>query len=215
MIAVNEILKGIDKPPLTLVAEALVKETEAIAVDKQNWTTGSYKPKATVNIGYSKAELFIKFTVEEEAIRAIHTENNSKVSKDSCCELFISPDANDYYYNIELSCIGTLLMGYRKAGDLATRPDAATMEQVRRISSLGNQPFGLKEGLFKWTLVAAIPFTAFFMHKLTPTKNKTFTANIYKCGDELPNPHYLSLFPINTEKPSFHRPDYFGAFCFL
>ncbi len=215
MIAVNEILKGIDKPSLELVAKTLDEETASLAIDKQNWLVSGYKPKASVNIGYNETELFLKFSVEEDAIRATYTENNSKVSQDSCCELFVSPDANDCYYNFEFSCIGTMLMGYRKMGEAATRPNTEVMEQVRRQSSLGSQPFGVKEGLFCWTLTVAIPLTAFFLHKLTSLKKCDFTANLYKCGDELPKPHYLSLFPINIDKPSFHRPDYFGRLHFL
>jgi len=214
MIVVNEILSAVGKPPLNLIAEMLDKQTAPYAIDKLNWPTSSYKPDVAVNFGYNNAELFLKFTINEEHIRAIHTENNSKVSADSCCELFISPDSNDCYYNFEFSCIGTLLMGYRKLGDSATRPAANIMHRVRRQSSLGNQPFSTKEGKFGWSLTVAIPLQAFFMHKLSSFKNCRFTANLYKCGDELPKPHYLSLFPINTEKLTFHRTDFFGQLHF-
>ena len=214
MIAINEILKNKNKPSLELVSETLDRDTAALAIDKLNWPVSDYKPKAAVNIGYNETELFLKFSIEEESIRAIYTENNSRVSEDSCCELFISPDSNDCYYNFEFSCIGTLLMGYRKMGNPATRPSAELMDKVRRQSSLGNQPFGLTEGLHHWTLTVAIPLEAFFMHKLTCLKEKILAVNLYKCGDGLTKPHYLSLFPINTEKPSFHRPDYFGALRF-
>ncbi len=33
--------------------------------------------------------------------------------------------------------------------------------------------------------------------------------NFYKCGDKLPQPHWLSAFPIDTDIPNFHRPDCF------
>lgn len=35
-------------------------------------------------------------------------------------------------------------------------------------------------------------------------------ANFYKCGDGLTVPHYLSWSPIVTEKPDFHRPEFFN-----
>ena len=35
-------------------------------------------------------------------------------------------------------------------------------------------------------------------------------ANFYKCGDKTAHPHYLSWSPIHTEKPDFHRPEFFG-----
>lgn len=215
MIEIKEILKGIGKPSLDTVGRALDEQAAFYAIDKLNWSTNGYSPKVGVHMGYNDDELFLKFTVEEESIRAIYTENNSPVSEDSCCELFISPNADDCYYNIEFNCIGTLLMGYRKAGEAAIRPSWEVMDRVRRVSSLGNQPFNLKEGKFVWGLTVAIPLEVFFMHKLSGLKGKQLTANLYKCGDELPQPHYLSLFPVNAESPSFHRPDYFGGLHFL
>jgi hypothetical protein len=148
MITINEILKGVDKPDLAQVSETLDEQATPLALASRNWIADSYKPKVIAYLGYNDAELFLKFVVEEESIRAIYTENNSKVSKDSCCELFISPDASDCYYNFEFSCISTLLMGYRKMGESAIRPNVEVMESVRWHSSLGNQPFEVKIGNF-------------------------------------------------------------------
>jgi hypothetical protein len=39
--------------------------------------------------------------------------------------------------------------------------------------------------------------------------------NIYKCGDALPVPHYVSWRPIDTPDPDFHRPEYFGQIVFV
>ena len=38
--------------------------------------------------------------------------------------------------------------------------------------------------------------------------------NFYKCASGSSQPHYLSWNPINTEKPDFHRPDFFGKIIF-
>ena len=35
-------------------------------------------------------------------------------------------------------------------------------------------------------------------------------ANFYKCGDKTAHPHFLSWSPVSTEKPDFHRPEFFG-----
>ncbi|MBQ8016189.1 MAG: hypothetical protein IJ264_08415 [Clostridia bacterium] len=34
--------------------------------------------------------------------------------------------------------------------------------------------------------------------------------NFYKCGDGTDFPHYGAHFPVKTENPDFHRPEYFG-----
>ena len=38
----------------------------------------------------------------------------------------------------------------------------------------------------------------------------TLRANVYKCGDDLPVPHFISWSPIHTPEPSFHQPTFFG-----
>jgi hypothetical protein len=34
--------------------------------------------------------------------------------------------------------------------------------------------------------------------------------NVYKCGDAMPQAHYLTWNPIGTSRPDYHRPEYFG-----
>jgi hypothetical protein len=36
--------------------------------------------------------------------------------------------------------------------------------------------------------------------------------NLYKCADKAKTPHYLSAFEVGTEKPDFHRPEFFRDF---
>ncbi|MFR4039417.1 MAG: carbohydrate-binding family 9-like protein, partial [Butyricimonas faecalis] len=38
--------------------------------------------------------------------------------------------------------------------------------------------------------------------------------NIHKCGNKLPHPHFVTWNPIPTEKPDFHRPEFFGTLIF-
>jgi hypothetical protein len=45
-------------------------------------------------------------------------------------------------------------------------------------------------------------------------KGKTCRANFYKCGDDLPEPHFLSWNNIIADKPDFHLPQYFGTLTF-
>ena len=36
-----------------------------------------------------------------------------------------------------------------------------------------------------------------------------YVGNIYKCGDLLPQPHFVTLFPIQAPQPDYHRPEFF------
>lgn len=179
-----------------------------------NWKEFSYKPHVKFAIAHNNSEIFLKYAVNEQYIRAACSNNNDSVCKDSCCEFFVSPDGNDCFYNFETNCIGTLLLGYRKLGEKSVHAQNKIIGKVRRISSLGNRAFDTQSGNFSWEMTVAIPLQAFFMHNLDSFGGKTFTANFYKCGDALPEPHYLSYSPIKTDNPSFHQPAFFEKIVF-
>jgi hypothetical protein len=61
----------------------------------------------------------------------------------------------------------------------------------------------------------AIPVESFFRHSVKELKGKTFTANFYKCGDKLTQPHYLTWNPVGTRNPDYHQPEYFGVLKFI
>ena len=42
-----------------------------------------------------------------------------------------------------------------------------------------------------------------------------FKGNFYKCGDETEIEHYLMWNRVETEKPDYHRPEYFGKFILI
>ena len=61
-----------------------------------------------------------------------------------------------------------------------------------------------------WVLQFCIPFE--FMDKISGKHTNTIFGNLYKCGNETENKHFATYYPINTEEPDFHRPDFFGEF---
>ncbi|MDR2651271.1 MAG: hypothetical protein LBC68_03005 [Prevotellaceae bacterium] len=215
MIKARKILVSKNFPDLSEVSATMVADTHFYEIGCVNWKNFQYKPQVKFAIAHNDNEIFVKYLVNETNIRAIYTKNNDSVCKDSCCEFFVSPNCNDCFYNFETNCIGTLLLGYRKLGEKSVHANDEIMNKVRRLSTLGNQPFETKYGDFSWELIVAIPIEAFFKHKLDSLQGKTFTANFYKCGDDLPEPHYLSWKPVKTEKPSFHQPAFFGRINFV
>jgi hypothetical protein len=208
---VNQILEGISTPDLALVAEALDSEVTPFTLDHVNWEKFPYKPEVAVQIAYNSEELFLKYTVCEQAVKAEITQSNGAVWTDSCVEFFISPDANDAYYNFEFNAIETALLGYRMSGQASEHATEEVIDSIRRESSLGHQPFSERKGKEEWTLVVAIPHSALFHHDFRPKPGVKTKANFYKCGDELSVPHFVSWTHINTETPSFHAPRFFGV----
>lgn len=208
---VLEILSGFTNPPLELVAETLDLEISPLQLEIVNWEEFPYKPEVTVQIAWNENELFLRYQVNEQSVKAEITESNDRVWTDSCVEFFLSPEGNDEYYNLEMNCIGTALLGFRKKGEPAVHAGDKQIASIRRISSLGDLPFAERKEPTEWKITMAIPWEVFFKHTLKPILGKKVRGNFYKCGDELRVPHFVSWTKIKTEKPNFHAPEYFGG----
>jgi hypothetical protein len=208
---VKHILEGFSNPPLDLISETLDLEIELLKIETINWEAFPYLPEVSVQIAYNEDELFLQYKVSEQSVKAVVDESNGRVWTDSCVEFFLSPEGNDVYYNLEMNCIGTALLGFRKKGEPTTHASADQIATIRRISSLGNTPFAEKKTQTEWQITVAVPWTVFFSHNLKPTSGTKMRGNFYKCGDELSVPHFVSWTKIKTDKPAFHMPEFFGG----
>ena len=202
-------------PDLEAVSARLDKLDTREHIEMINWKDYNYKPEVTFSIGYTDNELLLKYYVYETYFKAEKTETNQMVCEDSCVEFFVSPVDDGIYYNIEFNGIGTCLMGTGTSRENSTRAKPEIIAKIRRKTSVGNKPVAQREGDFSWTLIAAIPFTVFFHHKVKELKGKVFKANFYKCGDKLKVPHYVTWNPVGTPKPDYHQPEYFGLLKFI
>ena len=207
---ITKVLEKIEKPDLELVSQTLDWEISSFKIEQVNWEAFPYKPRVTLRIGYNESELFLKYKVREQSVRAVVAENDGNVWEDSCVEMFISPQNNLDYYNLEMSCVGKRLLGYHKVGEEAVRADKNILSSIRVLSSLGSKPFSEKQGETEWNITAAIPFKAFWNDRFSPKSGDKLMANFYKCGDKLTVPHFLSWQRIDAEKPNFHLPQFFG-----
>lgn len=199
------------------IATLMADKTNAIEtheVTKVNWPdTYPYKPDVKVRLAHNGNELFLQYEVNEKYTMAVVTKDNGPVWTDSCCECFISFD-NTGYYNLETTCIGKALFAFREKKENAHHAEEAIMQTIRRHSSLGSEPFTEKTGDNQWTLTIGIPATTFFNHSLNSFDGIEARLNIYKCGDNLSVPHFVSLYPIDFPKPNFHLPAFFQAIRF-
>lgn len=178
-------------------------------IDQMCWPKEyPYNPAAEFAIAHDDETIYIAYRVSENCIRALALDGG-EVWKDSCCELFIAPDDRGYY-NIECNCVGHPLVAFGPDRNHRTAASPATVALIGRWSSLGNEPFGLRNGDFSWQMALRIPKEVFFCHADIQLSGD-MRANVYKCGDET-IPHFLAWNKVGTPTPDFHQPAYFGIF---
>jgi hypothetical protein len=214
-IEVKRLETNSEKPDLKEISDKLDALPGKWRIETINWADFNYKPEVCFSIAYSANEIFLKYYVRENFMKAEKTETNQMVCEDSCVEFFVSPEGDGIYYNLEFNPIGTCLLGTGTSRADSTRANPEIVSKIRRLASSGELPFKEKTGELEWTLTLAIPFEVFFHHKIKDLKGKTFRANFYKCGDKLSVPHYVTWNPVGTKNPDYHQPDYFGEIRFI
>jgi hypothetical protein len=59
-----------------------------------------------------------------------------------------------------------------------------------------------------------IPIVAFSENKIQTLSGETCRGNFFKCGDDLPEPHFVAWNNVNAPSPNFHVPECFGEILF-
>ena len=172
-----------------------------------NWPEAfPYKPQVSVELSHSGDCLHIRYNVCEKAVRGVCAADREHAWEDSCVEFFFAPREDGQYYNVECTCTGKIYMCV--GADRHERqflPEEA-YSSIRRRPSLGSAPVGLIGQTTEWSVGLDIPASVFGLESFSGLKAR---GNFYKCGDLLPERHFVSMFPIGTPKPDFHRPEYF------
>ena len=210
----KELIVNKVKMPHDAPWDEVLKSLEAASwnvIDTVNWAEYSYQPQVQFRMAYCDSAFLLQYQVKEQAVRAVAAADNGEVWKDSCVEFFVMPDDDGLYYNFEFNCAGTCLMsvGTSRYDRVSAQP--ALIAPIRRLPSLGRQPFDERKSETEWNMTLVIPYTCLFRHPDYSPAGKTIHANFFKCGDELSVPHFLSWNSIKTEKPDFHRPEFFGT----
>lgn len=193
-------IKKCENKKLTINDEAW-SGAEVAKIDTVNWPDVPdiiAIPNTTAKLLYNDYGIFVQLTTDENPLLATHRVQNSPVCNDSCMEFFVRPNANDErYFNFEFNPFGTMYLGFRK-----DRYDFKNVEENRDYFDVTSYV-----GEKLWTLQFVIPFE--FIDKYLGSHTDTMHGNIYKCGNIK---HYATYYPIETEKPDYHRPEFFGEF---
>lgn len=182
-------------------------------IGEKSWPEFSYTPNVSVRIGYTIDALVLLFSVDEDVAQAIHRHTHDPVHKDSCVEFFISFDEGDHYYNLEFNCLGTRMVAYGKEVVAERKKLPVGLAESIRIKSSIDESLPLADQ-GTWELMAVVPYTLFLHERQLEIAGRTVTGNFYKCGDDLPKPHFLAWNRINYPAPNFHKPADFGKLSF-
>ncbi len=191
-------------------------------IDSVNWPKAyPYKPTASVTLAQTEEYLFVKWNVQGKMLKAVHTEDFAHVHEDSCVEFFCQLPGDNHYINFEFNCIGTGTASWRLGrSEDVNQLQAEDLQRIVRYATVGRTPFEEIEGEFTWSLCVGIPIDLLRKYSHEPIapiadgkRGVTLRGNFYKCADKTATPHFISWNPIGTEKPDFHRPEYFGDIC--
>ncbi len=170
---------------------------------------GEYKPACFGQAVYVPCVgLAVKLTAAEDAPRAVYTKYGEPVHEDSCLEFFVSMNGDQpYYINFEANANGAFVC--------SKRIDRNTdVTHADKLTDVGNFSVRTERHLEEWSVEFIIPIKEIkiFFGKDGLAEGDLIYGNMYKCGDKTEKPHFISLFPINTPEPDFHRPEFFGEF---
>jgi hypothetical protein len=192
---------------------------EELPLTSWPWNREEELPVVTARLLCSRDRIHAHFEVAEQHVLARALERQGEVWRDSCVELFLSVDGSTYI-NFEINCIGTYLCCRCRPGrrfDCSLPGLAATDFTIATSLPKGRaipEPLPCPPG--GYTVEFSIPFS--FVGKVleveAPRLGTVWRANLYKCGDDLPHPHWGAWSEVRAEKPDFHRPEFFGQLVF-
>jgi hypothetical protein len=178
-------------------------------IDYQAWPQFKSDLRASFRIAHTNDAIWLKYEVGENAIGVTTFETNGSVHHDNCVEFFVSFGAEQSYYNIEINCVGIVLIAYGAARTNRTFLPKQLVEKIRTHSIIRSAATD-QHGRYAWEVSLIIPKEIFMHSNLNTFSHQTGHGNFFKCGDDLPEPHFLSWTNIEAEHPDFHLPEFFG-----
>ena len=186
-------------------------EAGAVAeIDQVNWKDEFPKKlQVTVRVAHDKESLHLLYAVVGEQLRAVNTNDFGSVWEDSCVEFFMQRESQKGYINFECNVLGALLSRKHESRDKAVSQSDEVMSSIFRSSTINHRYMNGKQ-VSDWTMYLEIPKNALGFTESESLAGQKIRANFYKCGDETPEPHYISWNPIDLPQPNFHVPQFFG-----
>jgi hypothetical protein len=195
------------------------KNIKPVTIDHYMGKIPKYRPRVYVKMMYGDSCLYVIYRVRERYVHCVHGKYNSAVWHDSAVEFFFSPDTASYksYFNLEINCGGTPLMGYYSATkNQSILLDTNDMKKITIAHSLPKTITPEIVGPVTWTIECKIPISVLEKYsQVTPPKlDVMWRGNFYKIADTGSNPHFITWSPVYSAHPNFHLPQFFGELKF-
>jgi hypothetical protein len=194
------------------------RQVKAVEMDKYMGDIPEFHPVAQAKMMYSDSGLYVIFRVQDRYIRCVTREYNGPVCKDACVEFFFSPDIHfpDRYFNLEINCGGTMLMGYvipQKGYKHMNVDDIKKIEIAHSLPQIVDPEIAAP---VVWTIECRIPLELLAKYATVthPKAGVAWRANFYKTASNSSNPHWITWSFVDSKTPDFHLPQCFGTLRF-
>ncbi len=184
--------------------DIVLDEIPSGAIDTYAWSD-KYTPPAYFKLCFVKDEgFYLYLRCKEKDPRAECEGYMSPVYTDSCLEFF-ADYGNGGYINIECNSKGACLSahGIGRGNRTPILQIAGEIPTVVPVSD--NETWGVD-------VFVPLSILEKVYGKISFDSGYEFYGNAYKCGDKCEIPHYGTWNRVETERPDFHRPEYFGIF---
>lgn len=179
-----------------------IRRAKIARIDEYAWG-GEYRPKANARLIFVPGDgFYAKLTAYERDPKAVWKSSMDPVYTDSCLEFFASYKPGGYI-NCEMNANGTILSAYG--------PGRGERIPLGKICGKFPEVSAARRG-DRWSVTVHIGLDVIkaVYGDASFSPGDVIYGNFYKCGDGCRYPHYGSFNPIHTEKPDFHRPEFFA-----
>lgn len=193
----------------TDVVSTFMDSIEQQDLSNISWPNYFSTAETNFSISHKSDWLFIKFRVKEANLKVKTSAINGPVNKDNCVEFFVKFPNQEEYYNLEFNCLGVGKVAFGKERLGREFLSEIYIKDIKTDFQLKYQN-AEKINPLTWEMLIMIPAKLFCFSNIESFTGININANFYKCGDDLPDAHFLTWNAIKTAEPDFHQPNFFG-----
>lgn len=194
-------------------------EFHSIKLNEYMGEKPAHFPGVTLIGVYTVSSVILRFDVADRFVVARAEKHRHSVWEDSCVEFFFTPgtDLSKGYFNFEINCTGKIYFQHQLIKGIGKKNIAdVDIEKIRVDSSLQGIIDPEISDLLNWNITVEIPYNILkkYAEVIDPASGVIWRGNFQKCADKCSHPHWLTWNKIDSPKPNFHLPEFFGELYF-